>query len=196
MEFKQRRIFNTRTFIINEEGVNFSLRKNFNYEQTFLSFEELNFKNSNRIRQFNWTLIILTGIFLFGFLFNLKLVLEGELIKDTFLVPVLGQLSVVGIVLLWLTRTDNIYIPTERGNFLILYANSPSKKKTNEFIKILKSKAKEGVLKKYAEQNRTDMTPLLSFIKERGMIDNEEYKELLEKYKRNENQKIGFNKNN
>ena len=79
---------------------------------------------------------------------------------------------------------------------MILYTNSPSKKKTNEFIEILKSKAKEGVLKKYAEQNRTDMTPLLSFIKERGMIDNEEYKELLEKYKLNENQKIGFKNNN
>ena len=148
MKLKQRKLINSRTFLIKDDGLEWTIRENFNYQSTFFEFEEMNFKKSTKLKKYNLALIILTVLSIIALCLSLIPGGENEAF-DSSTILIFAVLSGIFLVLTYFLRTDNIYIPTDRGAHIIMYNGVPNKKKFSEFLKTLKSEAKNNLMEKY-----------------------------------------------
>lgn len=194
MELKQRKLFNSNKFLIRDNGLEWSLREKFNYQNTFFEFEEMNFKKATKFKKYNLAFIILSILSIIALF--LSLIPSDNRAFDSTTIAAFSVLSLVFIGLTFILRTDNIYIPTDRGVHIVLYNGLPTKQKFSEFLKNLKSEAKKSIMEKYFREENTDQRKLYLFLDERGLLDE------MDKRKFEENLKIihrteikGFGKN-
>ena len=145
------------------------MRENFNSQSTFFEFEEINFKKSTKIKKYNLALIILAVLSIIALILSLIPGGENEAF-DSSTILIFAVLSGIFLVLTYFLRTDNIYIPTDRGAHIVLYNGLPNKKKFSEFLTTLKSEAKNNLIDKYSNEN-TDQEKLYLFLEERGLVE-------------------------
>lgn len=162
MELKQRKLFNSNRFLIRDDGLEWSIRENFNHQNTFFSFEELNFKKATKFKKYNLAFIILSILSIVALCLSL---IPGDENRafDTSTIIIFLVLSVIFIGLTYLLKTDNIYIPTERGIHIIMYNGLPTKEKFSTFLKTLKSEAKQSLMEKYFVDGETDKKSSTTF---------------------------------
>lgn len=194
MELKQRKLFTTNKFLIRDNGIEWTLREKFNRQSTFFEFDELNFKKATKYRKYNLAFIILTVLSVVALI--LSIFPSGE--NSAFGQPTLYIFLVMSIVfalLTYLFRTDNVYIPTERGVHIVMFNGHPNKKKFSQFLKTLKSEAKQGLMEKYFDSDYVDQKRLYQFLEERGLLDQAEKQKFEESFKIAERTTIkGFGK--
>jgi len=172
MELKQRKLLNTNKFLIRDNGLEWSLREKFNYQNTFFEFEELNFKKATKHKKYDLAFIILSILSIVCLFFSL---IPGDnKAFDSTTISVFSVLSFVFIGLTYILKTDNIYIPTERGVHIVMYNGLPTKQKFSTFLKNLKSEAKQSLMDKYFEDENIDQRKLYLFLDERGLLDENE----------------------
>lgn len=195
MELKQRRIFNTNKFIIRDNGIEWANRNKFKYQNTFFEFEELNFKKSTKYVDYNIAYVILSISCTFCLIFSLFSTDENSALGKPTIVMFL-ILSIIFWVLLYLTKTNNIYIPTDRGISIVMYNGLPNKKKFSDYLIILKSEAKKTLIKKYFNRVDIDQNQLYHFMEEKGLVDESDKVNYHYKMMDNEIRKINtFSKN-
>lgn len=172
MELKQRKLFNTNKFLIRDKGLEWSLREKFNYQNTFFEFEELNFKKATKYKKYNLAFIILSILSIVALF--LSLIPSDNQAFDSTTIVVFSILSLIFIGLTFILRTDNLYIPTDRGVHIVMYNGLPTKQKFSTFLKNLKSEAKQSLMDKYFGDENTDQRKLYLFLDERGLLDENE----------------------
>lgn len=194
MELKQRKLFNSNKFLIRDNGLEWSLREKFNYQNTFFEFEELNFKKATKYKKYNLALIILSVLSLVALVLSL---IPGESkLFDSTTISVFSVLSLIFIGLTLLLRTDNIYIPTDRGVHIVIYNGLPNKQKFSAFLKNLKSEAKQSLMDKYFGDEDTNQRKLYLFLEERGLLDEKDKRKFEDNLKIIHRTEIkGFGKN-
>lgn len=175
MELKQRKLLNTNKFLIRDNGLEWTLREKFNYQNTFFEFEELNFKKATKHKKYNLAFIILSILSIVCLFLSL---IPGEnKAFDSTTIFVFFVLSIVFISLTFIFKTDNIYIPTDRGIHIVLYNGLPTKEKFSTFLKNMKSEAKQSLMDKYFGEDNIDQRKLYLFLDERGLLgENEKQK--------------------
>ncbi|WOD43780.1 hypothetical protein [Hwangdonia lutea] len=194
MELKQRKLFNSNKFLIRDSGVEWSLREKFNSQNTFFEFEELNFKKATKYKKYNLAFIILSILSIIALF--LSLIPSDNKAFDSTTIVVFSVLSLVFVGLTFILRTDNIYIPTDRGVHIVMYNGLPTKKKFSAFLKNLKSEAKQSIMDKYFGDENTDQRKLYLFLNERGLLEEKEKRTFEENLKTNHRTEIkGFGKN-
>ncbi|SDR71096.1 hypothetical protein [Christiangramia echinicola] len=189
---KQRKLINSRTFLIKDDGLEWTIRENFNYQSTFFEFEEMNFKKSTKLKKYNLALIILAVLSIIALILSLIPGGENEAF-DSSTILIFAVLSGIFLVLTYFLRTDNIYIPTDRGAHIIMYNGLPNKKKFSEFLKTLKSEAKNNLIEKYSNEN-TDQEKLYLFLEERGLVEKKDKEKFGKNIKIVHNKIKGFGK--
>lgn len=172
MELKQRKLFSSNKFLIRDNGLEWSLREKFDSQNTFFEFEELNFKKATKYKKYNLGFIIL-AVFSIVALF-LSLIPSDNKVFDSTTIIVFSILSLVFIGLTIILRTDNIYIPTDRGVHIVMFNGLPNKQKFSTFLKQLKIEAKQSLMDKYFGDENTDQRKLYLFLDERGLLDDKE----------------------
>jgi len=194
MELKQRKLFNSNKFLIRDNGLEWSLREIFNYQNTFFEFEELNFKKATKYKKYNLALIILSVLSLIALALSL---IPGESkLFDSTTISAFSVLSLIFIGLTLLLRTDNIYIPTDRGVHIVMYNGLPNKQKFSAFLKNLKSEAKQSLMDKYFGDEETNQRKLYLFLEERGLLDEKDKRKFEDNLKIIHRTEIkGFGKN-
>ena len=194
MELKQRKLFNSNKFLIRDNGLEWSLREKLDSHNTFFEFEELNFKKATKYKKYNLAFIILSILSIIALFFSL-IPSDNEAFDSTTIV-VFSVLSLIFIGLTLILRTDNIYIPTDRGVHIVMYNGLPTKQKFSEFLKSLKSEAKQSIMDKYYGDENTDQRKLYIFLEERGLLDEKDKRKFKENLKIIHRTEIkGFGKN-
>lgn len=169
MELKQRKLFNSNRFLIRDNGLEWSLREKFNYQNTFFEFEELNFKKATKFKKYHLALIVLSALSIVALI--LSFTSNDNKAFDSSTIVVFSVLSILFIGLTYLLRTDNIYIPTDRGVHIVMYNGLPSKQEFSRFLTNLKIEAKKSLMKKYFGNDIADQRKLYFFLEERGLLD-------------------------
>ena len=173
MEFKQRKLFNSNSFIIRDNGLEWTRREKFNYQNTFFEFEELNFKKATKFKKYNLALIVLSILSTIALF--LSFIPSGQNNAfDSTTISVFLILTILSAGLTYLLRTDNIYIPTDRGIHIIMFNGLPTKQKFSSFLKKLKSEAKQNLMDKYFGDEDIDQKKLFEFLNNRGLLDEKE----------------------
>lgn len=181
MELKQRKLFNSNKFLIRDNGLEWSLREKFDSQNTFFEFEELNFKKATKYKKYNLAFIILSILSIIALF--LSLIPSDNEEFDSTTIVVFSVLSFIFIGLTFILRTDNIYIPTDRGVHIVMYNGLPTKQKFSDFLKSLKSEAKQSIMDKYFGDENTDHRKLYLFLDERGLLDETEKRKFEENLK-------------
>ena len=148
------------------------MREKFNYQNTFFEFEELNFKKATKYKKYNLAFIILSLLSIIA-LFLSFIPGDNKAFNSTTIV-IFSLLSLIFIGLTFILRTDNIYIPTDRGLPIVMYNGLPTKQKFSAFLKNLKSEAKQSLMDKYFGDENTDQRKLYMFLDERGLLGEKE----------------------
>jgi len=162
-------------------------------QNTFFEFEELNFKKATKLKKYNLALIILSILSIIALGFSFFPGGENEAF-DSSTIIVFGSLSLIFIFLTYFFRTDNIYIPTDRGVHIIFYNGLPNKKRFSDFLTTLKSQAKTSLMEKYFDRHSTDQKRLYLFLEERGLLDKKDKEQFGENIKIVHNRITGFGK--
>lgn len=194
MELKQRKLFNTNKFLIRDGGLEWTAREKFSYQNTFFEFEELNFKKATKYKTYNLAFIILSVLSIVGLVLSL---ISGEnQALNTNSIFLFSISSFIFIGLTFILRTDNIYIPTDRGVLIVMYNGLPTKQKFSAFLKNLKNEAKKSIMDKYFQDENTDQRKLYLFLDERGFLDEKERQKFTDTKKTKQRTEIkGFGKN-
>ena len=194
MELKQRKLLNSNKFLIRDNGLEWSLRERFDYQNTFFEFEELNFKKATKYKKYNLAFIILSILSIIALF--LSLIPSDSKAFDSNTIVVFSVLSLIFVGLTFILKTDNIYIPTERGVHIVMYNGLPTKQKFSVFLKNLKKEAKQSIMDKYFGDENTDQRKLFLFLDERGLLNEKDKRKFEENLKIIHRTEIkGFGKN-
>lgn len=200
MKLLQRKLFLRREFTMNDDFLNIKSKDLTSSEEINVPYEEIDVSRLVYQKQTDNIMLIITIVFGTFFLINIfnpeNYNGSGLLGVAIFLFFVTAFSGIITFV-----KSKNItLIPTQSNGYLEVFRNKPSSQEHDGFISELSKRVNSLLKTKYGKVD-TEMPPepqLMNFawLKERGVISEEEFNTLKYKLigKENTNNQIGFNK--
>jgi hypothetical protein len=150
MELRQRRLFKTNTFILEQNHLYYKTKNLFTSFETEYPYENLITKRTVRQREPNYWLLVIFSILLLGAVAEWVNYFDNSSEKESLGVNIwFTTVVIVFGLLFYISSKLNVLIKTTSEKYLFFFADSPGKERVNEFIAALREAQKAFLLNKY-----------------------------------------------